>query len=1231
MDAAVRDLSVFITICDAPSDPRHRLARELLVGLHARRAEYEDAVKHANVLLSSLTGGGTQAESVETTHATRAAHLTSLDAKGAKDAKDVLQANASAAGLYGQVLHQPKPAPKPALLIHYGAACLSLGRTRRRDALQAFLTATEIVKAELLERSAGEGEGGGGGGGGATKAAAGDAGTGCQLDRDQLWILRYLLGLSLQQDGSSQSAIETALGPALADVDAKLPQSARIAMLTAFGVCQLQLGQRENAMESCEAAVRLGAKNEAVFTKALLHAQEGQSDEAMATLRKLLKETPNHLGGLLGLSTLFAEQGHVMSAIGQASAARELSNQPLALQQLGQLRMRLGLEHNSPEEITAAMLDLTRVIDGHKLSGSGKVPPQACDAHVGLALALTSRHEYESALHELKQGMKVDSLSPLPLLFRGHVLLRAADAYGASAAPDAEGNHNEKSSPARMVGDLLVSRLPREAAASFEAAVKAFALRLPEAHEDCFDTALKKAYFPAKPGGGRITKMHAKGAADAPAVQSLSTLLQSAQRRDDALAIAHSVHQVAVSAHRQRQDASALVNYDFACRLAERVASVARGSNQEVRAEVLSALAHMNRGKLQWAMSTVDAAVASFAAAAKAFERSRPLIPDDATTLTGLVQGGGTSANYNMGAALEAMTLTSQMIESQIATTSALGAAAGTVTASKEMAMRVAKQRAAATSAAGGKSAEQCFALALRDQPHGGSLLGRSAAMCRNKPREALAQLSHPVLAHLTATTINRAVIMHDLGEDLDGAQKELQRAVHARPDSVYAAFNFAQLRILRGEWCEPLACLLQLGEMSPAVIESASAAIDETAASERAVIASQLGPLLTACRKWQTCLETAAADIRSSATLVQPHISFTTPLSDSCFASPAHLAGGASANGVARSQVSGVPLSAPQLALLESLLSEASKPPPTAADPGASLSEAGTAGFAAPTSTLPAAMASGLTRVLSLQIEGKMHQAERQLEALLRPLTPPATHPLGPAGALLYLWRSRSRRAVGRRVEADADLRVALAHVGVDSPEAPPEALAQTLAQQDRQAAADAARAAITALSTDRSDAAQAAEAASADASADAAAAAAAAASAAAAAAAGVALPRASWWACGLLLEEGSVHEEGGESDEALKRYLGPCIPRFKPVTLAATEHSHRRALLSGARSPPASHSCELLAAAARDRRGKRCSAARAHEAGHAGSLGDVHPGGGVDCDGEEDGGRGGSSRSRR
>ena len=113
----------------------------------------------------------------------------------------------------------------------------------------------------------------------------------------------------------------------------------------------------------------------------------------------------------------------------------------------------------------------------------------------------------------------------------------------------------------------------------------------------------------------------------------------------------------------------------------------------------------------------------------------------------------------------------------------------------------------------------------------------------------------------------------------------------------------------------------------------------------------------------------------------------------------------------------------------------------------------------------LPPSLVSAAHRALALQAEGKMHQAERVLEGLLRSLTAPAIRPLGPTGALLYLWRSRSRRGVGRLLEADADLWIALAHVGVGSLEPPGAQVRAAIAADDEAAASAAAQAGALAL----------------------------------------------------------------------------------------------------------------------------------------------------------------------
>ena len=82
-------------------------------------------------------------------------------------------------------------------------------------------------------------------------------------------------------------------------------------------------------------------------------------------------------------------------------------------------------------------------------------------------------------------------------------------------------------------------------------------------------------------------------------------------------------------------------------------------------------------------------------------------------------------------------------------------------------------------------------------------------------------------------------------------------------------------------------------------------------------------------------------------------------------------------------------------------------------------------------TAALPASIsASSLYKVLHLQREGKVVAAERLLDSTLKPLSPPASSPLGAVGALLYLWRSRSRAGIGKRHEAEMDLRNQIANV---------------------------------------------------------------------------------------------------------------------------------------------------------------------------------------------------------
>jgi hypothetical protein len=141
--------------------------------------------------------------------------------------------------------------------------------------------------------------------------------------------------------------------------------------------------------------------------------------------------------------------------------------------------------------------------------------------------------------------------------------------------------------------------------------------------------------------------------------------------REDALELAHCVHQVAVNAHRQQQPAAAATNYEFACRLAERVAVASKvaGGSQQARADALLGLTRLNRGRSQWEQADLEQATLSFSSALRAFERAKPLATAlqsaantlaggadpaaaaEAPTLEGLVRRGAAAALYNLGAA----------------------------------------------------------------------------------------------------------------------------------------------------------------------------------------------------------------------------------------------------------------------------------------------------------------------------------------------------------------------------------------------------------------------------------------------------------------------------------------------------------------------------------------------------------------------------------------------------
>ena len=83
-----------------------------------------------------------------------------------------------------------------------------------------------------------------------------------------------MLGLLLQQDGATEAAVGSAFGPAHAALKAdegggSLPKGPRIATYTALATCLSQMGQRAEALELCEAAVRPAARARPVHAAAV--------------------------------------------------------------------------------------------------------------------------------------------------------------------------------------------------------------------------------------------------------------------------------------------------------------------------------------------------------------------------------------------------------------------------------------------------------------------------------------------------------------------------------------------------------------------------------------------------------------------------------------------------------------------------------------------------------------------------------------------------------------------------------------------------------------------------------------------------------------------------------------------------------------------------------------------------------------------------------------------------
>ena len=466
-DDLVRSLTAVAELCPGGREPLGVAARELLVGLHARRYEYAKCVLYGERQIAGLgdaRGVGAEASATEAAHATRTAHFCSLDAK-----------HETAAQLYTRVLSHPKRVGALAWLRHAGA-CTHLGRTRHRDALNSLQKAVEIAAAHDTDGDGLDGEpsheerGGGGGGGGGESASAlaasGGASASLGLSVEQLWEARYTLGLLLQRDGVTQQAMASAFEPLLEERYDGLPTGCRVAALTGLAACLAQLGRRDEALEACERAVGLGGGGEVLFLKALLQAQLGKVDDAARTLRSLLAAIPDHVRALLALSTLLAHNNQLREALGQASAARELEAQnPIATQQVGLLRLRMALQEGAMGDVKYALAELLRANEMHGLFP----PPVACDGFVGRAVAIgvvegVQGAPLAEAISLLKQAASADSASPWPLLVRGLLLRRQvwrAQGDGTHMSPEG-GGEEPRGAPMRPYEPRGASMSPEE-------------------------------------------------------------------------------------------------------------------------------------------------------------------------------------------------------------------------------------------------------------------------------------------------------------------------------------------------------------------------------------------------------------------------------------------------------------------------------------------------------------------------------------------------------------------------------------------------------------------------------------------------------------------------------------------------------------------------------------------------------------------------------------------------
>lgn len=270
-DSLVRELRSCARLCPPSKGKKTPLgdaARELLVGLHARRQEYGPAAEAGAALHKSLLASkpsGLEAEALTVAHATRTAHLHYLNTD-----------HATALKLYEPVLAAPKRVG--AMVWLRAASCtMHLGRTQRRSAQHNLTTAYKLAR-KHAEGAAGSSIGfedaddgnaseasfinaaaSSGGGRPGSAASSGptpgalltssgeDAMGGMGLSREQLWVNRYALGLMLQQDGATAQAIGH-FDALLGEMFERIPSKAyRIAALTGLASCLTQLHRQARA------------------------------------------------------------------------------------------------------------------------------------------------------------------------------------------------------------------------------------------------------------------------------------------------------------------------------------------------------------------------------------------------------------------------------------------------------------------------------------------------------------------------------------------------------------------------------------------------------------------------------------------------------------------------------------------------------------------------------------------------------------------------------------------------------------------------------------------------------------------------------------------------------------------------------------------------------------------------------------------------------------------------